>query len=531
MTMNKLMIAAGVLGLTMTLTSCGDVMDEITSLALDRNLSPIALTATVQNRTDVRLNWTAVNGATGYVIEQYANDSLDFEGKTADATYTISASDVPYTVSGLEGETKYSFRVMSVTEGDDSRNSKWSAVYVKTSPEQIFETLGDDDIKARSVTLKWPAGEEAKNIVVKDADGNTVVDHALTSEEIAAGEATIDGLTPETAYTANMLRANGKTRATASFTTAIELLDGDVLVKAGDDLATAITNAADGARLIVMPGEYTIVDPEGTNAASDVDLTKNITIKGLRESDRPVIKGRFTISGASNVAFDQVILDGTGTSGDQAFVYKADGNYNSLSITNSVVRNFTKGFYYISVAANVKTITVDNNVIYNIECNGGDMFDSRKGAIHNLVITNNTVYNSCAERDFIRYDDASSSFSGVSPVITIDHNTLNGVSNSTSKRLFYVRFAGHSITFTNNIVSNTVGMFSNQSKTNEPTFKGNYYFNAPNLLPGGQNGRFFDTDGKEADPGYADASKGNFTLSNEAMIAAGVGDPRWITKQ
>ncbi len=186
------------LGLTLALTSCGDVMDEITSLVLDRNLSPINLEARVQDRTNVKLSWTAVNGATGYIIEQYDNDSLSFDGKTASATYTISADEVPYTITGLEGETDYSFRVMSVTAGDESRNSKWSEVYAKTGTEQIIYALGENDVKARAVTIKWPAGQSAEHIVVTDAAGNIVVDHAITAEEIAAGEATITGLTPET---------------------------------------------------------------------------------------------------------------------------------------------------------------------------------------------------------------------------------------------------------------------------------------------------------------------------------------------
>ena len=518
------------LGLTLALTSCGDVMDEITSLVLDRNLSPINLEARVQDRTNVKLSWTAVNGATGYIIEQYDNDSLSFDGKTASATYTISADEVPYTITGLEGETDYSFRVMSVTAGDESRNSKWSEVYAKTGTEQIIYALGENDVKARAVTIKWPAGQSAEHIVVTDAAGNIVVDHAITAEEIAAGEATITGLTPETTYTAKMLRASGKTRGTVSFTTAIELAENDILVKAGDDIATAIADAPAGARLVVMPGTYTVTDADGVVAAGAVDINKSLTIKGLRQNDHPVIKGRFTISGGSDIMFDQVTLDGTGTSGDQAIVFKAEGEYNSLSVTNSEVKNYTKGFYYINVAANVKTITIDNNVISNIECNGGDFFDCRTGAIQNLVITNNTIYNSCAARDFIRYDDASAKFAGVAPVITVDHNTLDGVSSQAdgSKRLLYIRFAGNSTTFTNNIVTNTAANFSNQSKTNEATFKGNYYYNAPNLLPGGINGKFFDASGIVADPAYKDAANGDFTVGNEDIAFAKAGAPRWI---
>jgi hypothetical protein len=123
--------------------------------------------------------------------------------------------------------------------------------------------------------------------------------------------------------------------------------------------------------------------------------------------------------------FDQVTLDGTGTSGDQAIVFKAEGEYNSLSVTNSEVKNYTKGFYYINVAANVKTITIDNNVISNIECNGRRLLrlPYRRHSEPGDHQQHHSLTTVCAARDFIRYDDASAKFAGVAPVITVDHNT------------------------------------------------------------------------------------------------------------
>ena len=52
------------LGLSsLTLTSCGDAMDEITSLVLDRVLSPTELKAKIKNDVNVELSWTAMQGA------------------------------------------------------------------------------------------------------------------------------------------------------------------------------------------------------------------------------------------------------------------------------------------------------------------------------------------------------------------------------------------------------------------------------------------------------------------------------------
>lgn len=507
-------------------TGCSDPMDEITSLILGRNLSPVGLEARITNKTDVVLTWELAQGPTGYVIEGYANDSLSFEGTPA-MTMKVSAKDVPVTIKGLDGETKYSFRIKAVTEGDADKDSKWSGVYVMTDAEQIINTPAETDIKAHSINIHWPQGQEAQKIVVTDDEGNIAAEHMITAEEIAAGMATIEGLSPETHYTATMYRANGKQRGKITFTTAIELAENDILVKEGESLTDAIAAAPADARLVVMPGNYMTKNEEGV--VSEITINKNITIKGLRQNQHPVINGRFVITDGASLSLDQVTLDGTGTSGDQAFVYKADGTYEQLNITNSEIKNFVKGFFYINVVAQVNLINIDNCIISKIDCNGGDMFDSRKGSYKKFTLTNSTIYNSCDARDMIRMDDASKNFTGVSPEILVSHCTLNGVSNNNSKRLLYVRYAGHSITFTDNLITNTDGIFSNQSKTAQPTFGNNNYFKAPGFFTGGSDiSLIFDDGGAKLDPQYANADAGDFTVKNEDVKFKKYGDPRWL---
>ena len=100
-------------------------------------------------------------------------------------------------ITGLDGETQYSFRVQA-TDGDATRDSKWSGVYAKTEAEQLFKNVKEEDIKAKEVTLRWTAGEEAATITL--TPGNIV--YNITAADIAAGAATVTGLTPETEYTA-----------------------------------------------------------------------------------------------------------------------------------------------------------------------------------------------------------------------------------------------------------------------------------------------------------------------------------------
>ena len=163
------------------------------------------------------------------------------------------------------------------------------------------------------------------------------------------------------------------------------------------------------------------------------------------------------------------------------------------------------------------------------------MFDSRSGGFNAFNLTNSTIYNSAKTRDFIRMDDASSKVTAT-PVITVDHCTLYDVgSGDANYRLLYVRFAGNTINWTNNVVANTNNKrgFSNQAKTNIPTFKNNFYFNTKNLVSADDTAdatiTFFDAEGTVvADNPFNDAANADFKVVNEKIQDKEAGDPRWL---
>jgi hypothetical protein len=110
-------------------------------------------------------------------------------------------------------------------------------------------------------------------------------------------------------------------------------------------------------------------------------------------------------------------------------------------------------------------------------------------------------------------------------------------------RLLYIRFAGNVINWTYNVVANTNHKrgFSNQAKTNVPTFRNNFYFNTVNLLSLAEGNEeaitFFDNDefggnGTDiaTDP-FKDAANYDFTIVNEKISDKGAGDPRWLVAQ
>lgn len=524
--MKKIALYTMMFGLgSLALTSCGDAMDELTGIVLDRDFAPIGLEAKSATENSITLEWTKSHDNVTYTVELFADDSLAFEG-TASNTFT-DIEAVKLKITGLVYDTKYSARVMTVNNNDENRNSKWSTVFFRTSAQQIFNTPSESDIADRSVIMTWPEGEAATSVRVY-VDGVMVKEQAVTAADVAAGKVVVDGLNPETTYTIRLY--NGEKQRGSKTITTIADLNGATLVHEGDDFRSMIEAATDGQVFALYGGTHFIADADEEGKTGSAKVSKNIVIKGIYPTNVPVVKGRFEILDGASLELNQIVLDGADNSTtDQAFNFKtADVTYPLLSIQNCEVRNFGKGVYYLNVASTVNKLEFRNTLIHGIICDGGDMFDCRKGRIDELSFIGCTMYNSCASRDFIRMDDASSALGGT-PVITVDKCTIDGCANG-GKRLLYVRYVGNVINWTNNLVTNTGAVWSNQSKTAVPTFQNNVYFNCSKLNKAdveGKTNMFADESGKELDPQYKDAANGNFTVGNEDVSKLGVGDPRW----
>lgn len=511
------------IGLTTALFAVGcsdDIDPEITELITDRVFSPINVEAKIRNKTSVELTWQKSSKVDSYTVELFINDSLAFNGSPVNTYTDIKDENIPYTISKLDGETRYSARIKALSA--NATDSKWTGVTFKTEAEQIFFDVADEDLKATEVTLRWPAGEAADIITLKPGD----IIHNLTAEEIAAGAVTLSNLTGETAYTAVMKRGE-KTRGTAKFTTPVDL-GGAIPVTPEDNVVEMIAAANDGDVFAFYPGEYNL---------GKTPITQNISFKAVRKNEKPVLKALISLEAAVNFTLKEVILDGTGVNaetganGDQAIQFNTEGiTYGDIVVDGCEIRNWLKGILYLNKSAIANSVTINDCKIYNIECSGGDFFDCRLGTPKTITFTNNTVYNSADARDLFRIDDKSADFPGVAPVILIDHNTFYSVANNTSKRILYVRWKGNAITFTNNIIANTAGYYTNQSATNIELLKNNNYFQANGFIENATTGAKVDDSGTftTLDPGFANAASGDFTISNQTLIDNGAGDPRWI---
>lgn len=522
MKLNKYICMLGLATMALT-TACDDQSDLVTEIDYSRLFAPINLEAKVTNQVNVRLNWSAVNGATSYIVEFYEdtdqvtdseeNDSevLDYSGTPVKSLSDVTAEQLPIVVKGFESETKYLVRVMAIGEKSDS---KWSGARFKTSAEQIMEEVLPEELTATSVVLRWTPGEAAEKIVITPGD----IEHQVTADEIAEGAATITGLTPETEYTAKLLKSNGKSRGSVTFTTLIDFGNATP-VYAEDDLLEMLTAAEEGAEFIIV---------EGTHTIGDFELTKSMKISGFKPSEKPTINGRFTVATeVASLSLNNLIFDGANSVSNLLEITNAAANLGNLEVNGCEVRNMAKHIIYNNFKGKLGTVSFSNCIIDGVANDSGDGFDLRGGALTSLKVSNTTISNGI--RSLVRCQvvaDVEFSNCTFYNICTNDNKDNTG--------LFRVEMAGSKLTVQNVLIAN-VGMASPQNANAgtfgradknkaEESLKNVVFFNSPNLWTNHHKDDY-SSFAKEADPKFADAENGDFTVGNEDVT---VGDPRWL---
>ena len=513
-----------------TFASCSDPDDELTSVEFDRLFAPTNLEFRV-NQVDVTATWGCISEAdTVTYLAELFNDggALAFQGDPV-ATYTSSSRSV--LMEGLDGATTYSFRVKAVGQ---VKESNWATGTFQTATEQIMEAVATEDVGGTYVTLRWPAGEEAATIEVvptTDASANTV-NYTVTADDIANGYAYIEGLTPETDYTATMYSASGAIRGQRTFTTTIDTGNMTVLHEGAtaDDLIAAIA-ADDGRGIFLMDA----LDLE----LGDFTIDKSITIAGNPAAISTLRVKIGVATAVSSITLTSLKLDGSATAtqdmrGNFLELTDGAGNLGTLTLNSCEITGYEKNFIYNNKDATIGDIVINNCYIHDGFLTGGDGIDLRGGTLASLNVTNTTFAN--AFRTFLRGQAT------VSGNITFDHctfyNLCNNDTGSNNSGLFRITDAKNStFTVTNSIFyaigndqcSGNAGVWARTDgmKVNREVYDNNYWYNSPNLW-----GKLHADDNAsvatEADPQFVDAANGNLTPQDEDMVYYGAGDPRWL---
>ncbi|MET3027646.1 DUF5123 domain-containing protein [Flavobacterium sp. UW10123] len=506
--------------LALAVSSCESYNEAvIDSLDVNRTFSPVGISAVVRNKTTVELNWMVKEDADHYIVEISADDP---NFSTIYKTLNVAPTELPVQIA-LEGETVYSFRVKAIS-ATGLEDSKWSLATATTLAPELFLPIQDGDIEAKQATLRWTPNNSVAQIVLNPG----ALTHTLTATEKTEGIAIITGLSPETAYTAELVNGTKKSGKTI-FTTGIDIGTG-ILVKAEDDLNAKINEAPSGSILVLMPGDYTVFTGE-------ILLNKSITLRGLRSYDKPKLHVKFTLNaGTSNLSLIDLDLEGTAV-GDSNFITLsgASTSYGDILISGCNVHDYLRALVYGNAsAAKLNSFTVDNSIVKNVNTNAqADFIDFRNTYVANVVVKNSTFDTCSVGRDFVRADAVAPangfSGTGLTTNVLIESCTLYKVSNtSASKRLLYLRFASNASTVRNTLITSTSAIYTNQPATTMPTFNKNYYNEAISFVDGTIVNNKIDASATSANPQFVDPANGDFTVKNQTIIDNNIGDPRWL---
>lgn len=509
----------GIGALTLNVTACSDPGDELTTVEFDRLFSPTAVEAKIQNKVNVRLTWECRSKADSYTIQLFANDA----SMACTGTPTLEFTDVetsPYIITGLEGETTYAIRIKAVGE---TKESNWTTTTATTDAEQILETVTDDDITSKSVTLRWPAGTAVTSVEIT---GGKTATYTLSAAEIAAGSATITGLDYETKYTFTIMNGS-KARGKVTVTT----MPNYIPAYPGADLQALIDGAEEGETVMLLPAkdgstnEFIYME-EGVETTLELTISKNIAVKSL--GTKPVkARIKFVLDGATGFTTENITYVGV----------TADALIKTTNCSGTITVNAIEasgyGNFMVDPGENTCTISQFNvtNSYFHDMCSGKRFVDSQKKkcAVMEFNMSHCTVANSCKGSDFIRFD-YNAAQKGM--VVNFENNTLYKL-EATSKGLFYIRSnASGNHDFTANIKNNVFAemgagvYFSQDAKTDNLVFSNNNYYNTPSLLanPDGGAGKVFDTTGLQLNPEFADAANNDFTITNETLIDKNIGN-------
>ena len=231
------------------------------------------------NKTVATLTWAPVDSAKSYTL-QISEDSL-FNTVLIDTTL-----DVLTFTKELGGETKY-FAQVRANASSEEKNSKFnSKLSFKTPKENIFTGFGTSNNTGtlysaymtgfNTLTVKWQPAANVTHLILTSADQSVKDSVSLSSSEMASGVAIVPSLVNSKwkvqIYNKTFLRG-----------TTSGIVEGDVLLNAGDDLQAALNNASDG-QTIVLAGNAVFNVGSGTYRFS-----KSVKLRGASPSQRPVV--------------------------------------------------------------------------------------------------------------------------------------------------------------------------------------------------------------------------------------------------
>jgi hypothetical protein len=525
------------------ISSCKKEEDVSTEPARIFKPSDVKITA---GETSAKLTWTVPLMSTGKTFKYSIDFSTDSLFTTVNYTTSADTAGVTVTEENLAVRTKYYARVKAnATESQPESKYIRSGAFQLTGI-QLFAAVRDNEIKENNITLRYTPTVGLTSIVLTPATG-TATTVTLSTTDASAGLKAIAGLTAGTKYMAELF-AGTKSKGILTFTT-LAPTTYTIKLNPGDDLATAITNATNGAVIGLNPGTYTL-------SATSFITQKTITIKSTsgNPTDTKVNYKEIDLEGTgAGVTLSGIEFDGTaGASlyfinfiGTQA-ANGAAATFTNVVVDNCIAHGSTTSFLRgdRGTAARdfkITGITVNNSIVYDMGLNGSSAyyaFHVNKMQFNTITISKSTFYN--AGPGLVT---ASTTYAGdVIPTVAITNSTFNGFGGNAKYVLLDANANPINFNISNSIFANTPKSGTVNAAAIRGTGAGSTlkisnsnYFNLFSALTGGTALTFGTAtlaSNQSINTGWT-ATTTDFTLAaGSPLRSAGstggpIGDPRW----
>jgi len=493
-------------------------------------------------QNSAKVTWTApLFGALTGKLKYTAEFSQDTTFATTEFTLTSDTLGVTASDDKLAVRKKYWVRVKASADGQ--ADSKWiESSKFSITGTQLFQTIRETEIKETSVTLRFTPTTGLAKITMTPATG-AATDVTLSAADAAAGIKVVTGLTPNTAYSAELF--DTKSKGYVTFTT-LPLTVYTVTLNPGDDLAAAIASAANNAVIGLNPGTYTV------SAAISPIISKTITLKSTsyNPKDTKINFKEFTLKG-TGAGLNIVGIECDGTGGAAAYFINCTGvaadaelcTYTNVTVDNCIIHGVTTAFFrgnrgaaagdYKITAINIKnTLAYDIASLLNFTCITLD-----KMQFSALNITKSTFYNFGNQ-----LITAATTLSTATPTITIDQSTFNNFGASSKNAIMNASANPVNVIVTNSIFGNIprpagavpAAVINATATSTSITFANNNIFKATTAVGGTTVVTLpaSAANNQAIDLGWIYTTT-DFTLPvgsslrTSSTIGGAIGDPRW----
>ena len=462
MKLNKSIISKALFGAMMLLggasfTACTETNDWDVDPAYDR-LFHSSKVSVSPGEDQAEVTFKKMPDAEFYVIEISTDTLFDEVETTEHSIYFGDKEDArittsPYTMTGLEGSTKYYFRIKSCAT--NGKGSTWKYLD-DTESNYSFTTKSEQIILdvvpgSKTVKVSFKAGKQITEAqIVKDDE--VLVSQPVTADEVAAGELTISGLNAKTYYTVQLL--NGENvRGKMKFTTTEPFPDGyEVInVAAGDDVKDLLANATSDKVVVVFPQgmEYTALNEEAQTSTIKVpENIKSVYFWGAAGESKATVKFKgvsFESSSMDVVRFYNLNLQ-YGANSD-GYVLNQSGTFtlNSLEMEKCDVKDIRGIFRFQSIVnSTVNAIKINDCVLTNIGTYGiVNTKDQKSLTLGTVSITNSTLNTI----NSVLTNTSQANFS-----ITLDHCTIWNCVPATKPYFDLQKQTGVTVACTNSLI-------------------------------------------------------------------------------